>query len=72
MCLFSAFSANLDVDATPKKKTTTKIANKKRKKTHFQTAEGEVFGVSTTLIRDVEKEILPEDHPEPSRHRNIQ
>lgn len=68
-CFFCKFGCRRN---TEKKNHDKNNKQKKEKKTHFQTAEGEVFGVSTTLIRDVEKEILPEDHPEPSRHRNIQ
>lgn len=81
MCLFSAFSANLDVDATLKKNNNKKTTKQKKKetkkktnkhKTCFQTVEGGGLGVRTTLIRDVESEILPEDHPDTPLHRNIQ
>lgn len=52
-----------------KRKTTTR---NKKKKTCFQTVEGGGLRVSTTLIRDVESEILPEDHPDTPLHLNIQ
>lgn len=78
MCLFSAFSVKLDVDATLKKKKKKRYKKTKQKilknknKTCFQTVEGGGLGVSTTLIRDVESELLPEDHPDTPLHLNIQ
>lgn len=33
---------------------------------------GGFLGVSTTVIMDVESEILPEDHPDTPRHLDIQ
>lgn len=46
---------------------------KKETKTYFETVEGRRFwGVSTTLIRDVGLEILPEDDPDTPLHLNIQ
>lgn len=65
MCLFSAFSANLDVNATLKK-------IQQQQNNMFSNCRGWGFGVSTTLIRDVESEILPEDHPDTPLHLNIQ
>lgn len=72
MCLFSAFSANLDVNATLKKNVK-ESEREKETKTYFETVEGRRFwGVSTTLIRDVGLEILPEDDPDTPLHLNIQ
>lgn len=74
MCLFSAFSVKLDVEATLKTNIYIYTYKKKKKKMCFQTVEGEALEgrVSTTLIRDVESELLPEDHPDTPLHLNIQ
>ncbi len=67
-CFFCKFGCRCHTEKKKQKNNN----NKKETKNMFPNCGGSGLGVSTTLIRDVKSEILPEGHPDTPLHLNIQ